>query len=236
MKMPPVKLFVDCADLGSIQEASARPEISGTTTNPTLARKAGVSDYLAFCKAAAAGGHGKPVSVEVIADDFQGMVREARLLAALGDNVYVKIPVTDTKGVSTANIVQELSHAGVKLNVTAVFTADQVWTMAQALKGGAPSIVSVFAGRIADAGQDPVPHVLAAVGMCAAVEPKIELLWASSREAFNIYDAAQAGCHIITLTPDLLKKAAGFGRSLVDVSLDTVKMFRNDAVSSGFKL
>ena len=164
------------------------------------------------------------------------MLREGKLLASLAPNVYVKIPITDTRGASTVSVYQELSHSGVRVNVTAVFTAAQVWTAAQALKGGAPSIISVFAGRIADAGQDPVPHMTAAVGMCHEIDRSIEVLWASSREVFNVIQADQAGVHIITLTPDILKKTSGFGRALNEVSLDTVKMFHTDATSSGFKL
>lgn len=236
MTTNPVKFFVDCADLQAIKEAAARKDISGVTTNPTLARKAGIGDYLSFCRAAAEASNQKPVSCEVIADAFDAMAREARILAALGPNVYVKIPTSDTEGRSTAGVVRELSHDGVKINVTAVFTFEQVWAAAEALKGGAPSIVSVFAGRIADAGVDPVAHVKAAVAICQLHEPRIEVLWASSREAYNVIQAEQAGCAIITLTPDLLKKTAGFGRDLRACSLDTVRMFRTDALASGFKL
>lgn len=231
-----VKLYLDSADLSVIREFAPRPDITGATTNPTLARKAGVTDYLAFCREAAAVMGTKPISFEVFADDEAGMVRQARALAALAPNVYVKIPVTNTEGRPTTPVVRELSQSGVKVNVTAVFTHGQAWDISAALKGGAPSILSMFAGRIADAGVDPVPHVAACVSMAKEVDPSIEVLWASPREILNVVHASQAGCAIITLTPDLLKKLGNFGKSLKAYSLETVRMLTGDAVASGFKL
>lgn len=231
-----VKLYLDSADLAVIRELGPRPDIGGATTNPTLARKAGVSDYLGFCREAAAVMGAKPISFEVFADDPAGMVRQAKTLAGLAPNVYVKIPVTNTEGRLTTDVVHELSHAGVKVNVTAVFTHTQAWTLMEALKGGAPSVLSMFAGRIADAGVDPVPHVAACVTMAKELDPGIEVLWASPREILNVVHASQAGCAIITLTPDLLKKTANFGKSLKTYSLETVRMLTGDAVASGFKL
>jgi transaldolase len=231
-----VKLYLDSADLSVMREYVKRPEILGVTTNPTLARKAGVTDYLPFCREAAVIAGGKPISFEVFADDFTEMKRQARVLAALSNNVYVKIPVTDTEGRPTTEVVRELSHSGVKVNVTAVFTLGQAWGMVSALAGGAPSILSMFAGRIADAGVDPIPHVAACVSMAREADRQIEVLWASPREILNVVHAGQAGCDIITVTPDLLKKLANFGKPLKQYSLETVRMLTGDAVASGFTL
>ena len=231
-----VKLFLDSADLAVIREYAPRPDIAGATTNPTLARKAGVTDYLRFCREAAGAMGKKPISFEVFADDPAGMLQQARTLAGLGPNVYVKIPVTNTEGLGTTEVVRELSHSGVNVNVTAVFTHAQAWDLIGALKGGAPSILSMFAGRIADAGVDPVPHVSACVSMAKEVDRSIEVLWASPREILNVKHASQAGCAIITLTPDLLKKMTNFGKDLRVYSLETVRMLTGDAVASGFKL
>ncbi len=233
---PTIKRYLDSADLSVIREYAPKPDITGATTNPTLARKAGVTDYLAFCREAAALMGPKPVSFEVFADDTAGMLRQARVLAALSPNVYVKIPVMNTEGRATTEVVHELSHDGVKLNVTAVFTHVQAWATVNALKGGAPSILSLFAGRIADAGVDPVPHVAGCVAMAKSVDPRIEVLWASPREILNVVHAAQAGCSIITLTPDLLAKLKNFGKDLHTYSLETVRMLTGDALASGFTL
>lgn len=231
-----VKLFLDSADLAIIREFAPRPDIAGATTNPSLARKAGVTDYLAFCKDAAHAMGAKPISFEVFADDAAGMLRQAKTLAAVGPNVYVKIPITNTEGQPTTDVIRELAHEGVKVNVTAVFTHAQAWAAMGALKGGAPSILSMFAGRIADAGVDPVPHVAACVSMAKEFGPSIEVLWASPREILNVVHAGQAGCAIITMTPDLLKKLSNFGKDLRLYSLETVRMLTGDAVASGFRL
>ena len=231
-----VKLYLDSADLAVIREYAPKAEILGVTTNPTLARKAGVTDYLGFCREAAKVAGQKPISFEVFADDFTEMKRQARVLAAISPNVYVKIPVTDTEGRLTTEVVRELAHSGVKLNVTAVFTLAQAWAISGALAGGAPSILSLFAGRIADAGVDPIPHVAACVAMARELDPHIEVLWASPREILNVVHAGQAGCAIITVTPDLLKKLSNFGKSLKQYSLETVRMLTGDAVASGFTL
>lgn len=230
-----VKIFADGADLPGMQELYANPLIKGFTTNPTLMRKAGVSDYEAFAKKVLQAIPDKPISFEVFSDDFPEMNRQARKIAAWGDNVYVKIPVTNTRGQASTPLIRELAQAGLKLNVTAVFTLKQVWDVTTALAGGPPAVVSVFAGRIADAGVDPVPHMAAAVEMVRAA-PGVELLWASPREILNIIQADQVGCDIITCTPDILKKAKTVGLGLDAFSLDTVKMFYDDGKAAGFQL
>jgi transaldolase len=199
-------------------------------------RKAGVKDYRAFAREVLTHIKQKPISFEVFADDFAEMNRQAREIAGWGDNVYVKIPITNTKRQSAAPLVRELTAAGVKLNVTALCTLGQVQETAQALAGGAASVISVFAGRIADTGRDPVPLMRAALEICAAADGKIELLWASPRELLNLVQAAEVGCHIITVTPDLLKKVDLIGKDLGDFSLDTVKMFHRDAADAGYVL
>ncbi len=231
-----IKIFADGASLPSMLEAARDPKIAGLTTNPTLMRKAGISDYRAFAKEVLAVIKDKPISFEVFADEFPEMQRQAREIATWGDNVYVKIPITNTKRASAAPLVKELAGAGVKLNVTAICTLDQVRETAAALKGGAPSVVSVFAGRIADTGRDPVPLMKEALGICRAAGAGIELLWASPRELLNIIQAAEVGCDIITVTPDLLKKLELVGKDLAEFSLDTVQMFYRDAQAAGFKL
>ena len=231
-----LKLYLDSAELPVMREWLERPEIQGVTTNPTLARKAGVTDYLGFCTEAARLAGARPISFEVFADDFDEMKRQARLLAALAPNVYVKVPVTDTEGRPTTEVVSALSHSGVKVNVTAVFTMTQASELVRALAGGAPSIVSMFAGRIADAGVDPVPLVSGVVHLARETSPTIEVLWASPREILNVRHAEQANCHIITVTPELLKKLATFGKSLEQYSLETVRMLTGDAIASGFTL
>ena len=233
-----IKIFADGAALPPMLEAAKDPRIAGFTTNPTLMRKAGVSDYRAFAKEVLAAIKDKPISFEVFADDWPEMRRQAREIATWGDNVYVKIPITNTRREPAAPLVRELSAAGVKLNVTAICTLDQVRETAQALKGGAPSVVSVFAGRIADTGRDPVPLMKEALGICRAADPsaRMELLWASPRELLNIVQAAEVGCDIITVTPDLLKKLELVGKDLAEFSLDTVQMFFRDAQAAGFKL
>jgi transaldolase len=231
-----IKIFADGASLPSMLESARDPRISGFTTNPTLMRKAGISDYRAFAKEVLASIKDRPISFEVFADEFADMRRQAQDIATWGDNVYVKIPITNTRRESATPLIRELASSGVKLNVTAICTLDQVRDTAQALKGGAPSVVSVFAGRIADTGRDPIPLMKEALGMCRAADKRIELLWASPRELLNIVQAAEVGCDIITVTPDLLKKLELVGKDLADFSLDTVQMFYRDAQAAGFKL
>ncbi len=231
-----IKIFADGASLPALLELAQNPAIAGFTTNPTLMRKAGVKDYRAFAREALAHIVKKPISFEVFADDFAEMNRQARAIAAWGDNVYVKIPITNTKGESAVPLVRELTTAGVKLNVTALCTLRQVHETAQALAGGAPSVISVFAGRVADTGRDPVPLMRAALEICGAADRSIELLWASPRELLNLIQAAEVGCHIITVTHDLLKKIELIGKDLGEFSLDTVKMFHRDAAYAGYEL
>jgi len=231
-----IKIFADGASLPSMLEAARDPRIAGFTTNPTLMRKAGISDYRGFAKEVLAAIRDKPISFEVFADDIPEMRRQARDIASWGNNVYVKIPVTNTKRESTESLVRELAAGGVKLNVTAICTLDQVRDVARALAGGAPSVVSVFAGRIADTGRDPIPLMKEALQICRASAPSAELLWASPRELLNIVQAAEIGCDIITVTPDLLKKLELVGKDLGEFSLETVKMFHSDAQAAGFKL
>ena len=230
-----VKIFGDGADKAAMLELYSKPWISGFTTNPTLMRKAGISDYTAFARDILAAIPDRPISLEVFADEFREMERQARLIASWADNVYVKIPVTNTRREPALDLICRLSHSGVKVNVTALLTLEQVRDVTQALSGGAPSCVSVFAGRIADAGVDPVPVMSAAVEILRP-HPQMELIWASPREILNVIQADRIGCHIITLTSDLLKKLEILGRNLDDYSLETVKMFHDDARKSGFAL
>ena len=230
-----VKIFADCADKASIQELACNPLIRGFTTNPTLMRKVGVLDYEDFCRDLIATIPDRPFSFEVFSDDFEEMERQALRIASWGSNVYVKIPITDTRGNTAAPLLARLAGRGVKLNVTALMTVRQVRTVLPHLKDGPPSCVSIFAGRVADAGWDPVPIMRAAMDSLRPY-PQIELIWASSRELFNLVQADSIGCHIITVTHDLLKKLPLLGRDLDDFSLDTVKMFRDDAVAAGYTL
>jgi transaldolase len=231
-----IKIFADGASLPSMLESARDPRIRGFTTNPTLMRKAGVTDYRAFAKEALSAITDKPISFEVFADDFREMRRQALDIATWGPNVYVKIPVTTTKREPSVELVRELSHSGVKVNVTAICTLEQVREIAAALRGGAASVVSVFAGRIADTGRDPIPLMREALELCRAAGKGIELLWASPREVLNIVQAADIGCDIITVTPDLLKKLDLFGKDLGDFSLETVEMFYRDATSARYTL
>lgn len=231
-----IKIFSDGADRASMLEMAANPMIQGLTTNPTLMKKAGISDYRTFCKDILKEIKNKPISFEVFADDFAEMERQAMEIASWANNLYVKIPVTNSEGVSAAPLIQKLAKNGVQLNVTALLTLSQVHEVASSLRNGPPSIVSVFAGRIADTGRDPVPLMSAAVEICRANGKQIELLWASSREVLNIVQAEQSGCDIITCTADLIKKLQMFNKDLSLLSLDTVRMFKNDAESAGFEL
>ena len=230
-----VKIFADGADLAGMLALYRQPYIKGFTTNPTLMRKAGITDYRGFAKDVLAAIPDRPISFEVFSDEFSEMERQAREIASWGDNVYVKVPVTNTRGESAGDLVKRLSHAGVKLNVTALLSLAQVRDVVAAVAGGAPSCISVFAGRVADTGYDPVPLMTAAVEMLKTA-PGAELIWASPRELLNIFQADAIGCHIITVTHDILKKLSNVGRDLEDYSLDTVKMFHDDASHAGFIL
>jgi transaldolase len=230
-----VKIFADGADKAAMLDLYAKPWIRGFTTNPTLMRKAGIRDYEAFARDILAAIPDRPISLEVFADEFAEMERQARIIASWADNVYVKIPVTNTRREPSLDLICRLSHSGVKVNVTALLTLSQVRDVVEALGGGAPACVSVFAGRIADTGRDPIPIMSAAVQMVGTF-PDIELIWASPRELLNVIHADQMGCHIITVTSDVLKKLELLGRDLSEYSLDTVKMFYQDARHSGFSL
>jgi transaldolase len=229
------KIFADGAELDGMLSLYRLPFIKGFTTNPTLMRKAGITDYRAFAQRVVAAIPDRPISFEVFSDAFDEMERQAREIAAWGDNVYVKIPVTNTARTPAYDLIHRLSHAGVKVNVTAIMTLEQVREVVGAVTGGAPSNVSVFAGRIADTGRDPVPLMRDAVTMLEA-EPGAELIWASPRELLNIVQADAIGCHIITVTHDILKKLSLLGKSLEDFSLETVKMFHDDARAAGYSL
>ncbi len=230
-----VKIFADGADRSGMLEMAARPWIAGFTTNPTLMRKAGVTDYRAFAREIVAAIPDRPISFEVVADDPCGMDRQAREIASWGRNVYVKIPATNTRGDSMAPLVRTLTTDGISVNVTAVMTLDQVQEMSSALAGGAPSCVSVFGGRIADTGRDPLPFMQMAAEILAPHRQQ-QLVWASPREVMNIFHADLAGCHIITVTDDLLRKLPLVGKSLSEYSLETVRMFYDDAAKAGLTL
>ncbi len=231
-----VKIFADGANLESMIEVyKTQRVVKGFTTNPTLMRKAGVTDYEAFARQVVAAIPDRSISFEVFSDDFDEMERQANRIASWGDNVYVKIPVSNTAGESAAPLVRRLAKAGVKQNVTALMTLEQVDAITNALAGGPSAYISVFAGRIADSGMDPMPIMRSALAIMAC-EPQLELIWASPLEALNIVQAHEIGCHIITVTNDLIAKTSLFGKGLREFSLDTVKMFRNDALAAGFTL
>ena len=230
-----VKIFADGADLEGMLELYRNPWIKGFTTNPTLMRQSGVLDYRAFAREVLAAIPDRPISFEVFSDDLVGMERQAVEIAGWGDNVYVKIPVTNTRGESTAALAGRLSRQGIKVNVTAVLPLAQVREVSAAIAGGAPACVSVFAGRIADTGVDPVPFMTRALQELQGA-PNAELIWASPRELLNVFQADAIGCHIITVTHDLLRKLPLVGRDLHEYSLDTVKMFHSDAERAGFSL
>jgi transaldolase len=230
-----VKIYADGADLAAIERLAADPAIQGFTTNPTLMRQAGIVDYERFAKEALNIVGERPISFEVLADEFAEMERQARIIATWGPNVYVKIPVTNGAGAPATELVHRLAHDGVHVNVTAIFTMPQVAEITAALADGAASNVSVFAGRIADAGVDPIPVVEEALTVIRPHE-QIEMIWASPREVLNIVQADVVGCHIITVTPDLLKKLPSLGKDLGQFSLETVRMFLDDAVAAGFTL
>jgi len=230
-----VKIFADGADRAGVLDLYKNPMIKGFTTNPTLMRNAGITDYEAFARDILKAIPDRPISLEVFSDDFAEMEKQARRIASWGENVYVKIPVTNTQGESAIPLVRSLAKAGVKQNVTALMTLTQVRDVSAALGSGPAACVSVFAGRVADTGRDPVPMMAAAVQLLA-MYPQIELIWASPRELLNIFHADEVGCQIITVSHDLLKKLSLVGKDLDEYSLDTVKMFRNDAVKAGFRL
>jgi transaldolase len=230
-----VKIFADGADKAGMLEMARKSWISGLTTNPTLMRKAGIADYRAFAKDILQAIPDKPISFEVFSDDFAEMERQANEIASWGDNVYVKIPVTNTKSESCCPLVERLAKAGVKQNVTALMTLRQVHEVSEALGDGPNSYVSVFAGRIADTGRDPIPLMTESVRILKDF-PRQELIWASPRELLNVFQADAIGCQIITVTNDVLKKLSLVGKDLNDYSLETVKMFRDDAVAAGFSL
>ncbi|MHB2025435.1 MAG: transaldolase [Elusimicrobiota bacterium] len=232
---PHIKLFADGAEKNGMEEMYKNPMIKGFTTNPTLMRKAGVSDYRAFARDILKSIPDRPISFEVFSDEFPEMERQAHEIASWGHHVYVKIPITNTRGESAVPLIGRLSKARIKLNVTAMMTLDQVEAVRPALAEGAASIVSIFAGRIADTGRDPVPLMKKAAQTLKAY-PTIELLWASPREILNVFHAEEAGCHIITATNDILKKLELLGKDLAEYSLDTVKMFHADASHAGYML
>lgn len=230
-----VKIFADGADLGSILELAKNPLIAGFTTNPTLMRKAGVKDYESFGRQLTAAIPDRPFSFEVLSDEFDEMEQQALRIASWGENVYVKIPITNTRRHSSAPLIDRLSRQGVKVNVTALMTLDQVDAVIPSLRHGAPACISIFAGRVADTGCDPLPILCGAL-VRMRNHPQIELIWASPRELFNIVQADHIGCHIITVTHDLLKKLPMLGRDLDEFSLDTVRMFYQDARAAEFSL
>lgn len=235
-----IKIFADGADKMGMVELAKNPLIKGFTTNPTLMRKAGVSDYVAFAKEVLAEIKTKPVSFEVFSDDFPEMERQARVIASWAPNVYVKIPVMNTKGQSAAPLIKKLAADGIKLNVTAILTLEQVKEVMRVLSPKVPAIISVFAGRVADTGIDPIPLMMdskAAIAEAAtAGSERWELLWASPRELFNIYQAEFAGADIITVAHDILKKAVNIGMDHHELSLQTVKMFYDDGQKVGYTL
>ena len=230
-----VKVFADGAEKAGMLEMYKSPLISGFTTNPTLMKKAGITDYESFAKDILSVIKDRPISFEVFSDDFIEMEKQAMKIASWGSNVYVKIPITNTKSESCISLVKILSDKGVKVNVTAIFTIQQVTELLPALKNSPASNVSVFAGRIADAGVDPLPIMKKVVEMLKPY-PQLELIWASPRELFNVVQADEIGCHIITATNDIIKKIPSLGKDLTEFSLDTVKMFYNDASSAGYNI
>ncbi len=231
-----IQIYADGADKAGILNLYAKPYIKGLTTNPTLMKKAGIKDYEAFAKDILQSVTAKPISLEVFTDDLAEMRRQALKIKSWADNVYVKIPITNSRAESCVPLIEELGREGVKVNVTAILTLKQVAGVAEALNPAVPSVVSVFAGRIADTGVDPQPLMRASLALLTE-QPKAELLWASTREVLNIIEAEECGCHIITVTHDILSKAAKlFGMDLTELSLDTVKMFAKDAADAGYRL
>ena len=232
----PIKIFADGADRDGIAELYKKPFIRGLTTNPTLMRKVGISDYESFAKSVLEIVRDKPISFEVFSDEFPEIRRQARKISSWQSNVYVKIPITNTRGDSAIPVIHELASDGVRLNITAILTRDQVRSVAEVLRPNAPAVVSVFAGRIADTGVDPMPLMKESLRILSGL-PATELLWASVREVLNIFQAAECGCHVVTVPHDILAKVIKLGgMDLADLSLDTVQMFHRDAVAAGFYL
>jgi len=232
----PIKIFADGADRDGIAALYAKPYIKGLTTNPTLMRKVGIGDYEKFAREVLEIVKEKPISFEVFSDEFPEMRRQALTIGKWQENVYVKIPITNTRGDSALPLISELSAEGVKLNLTAILTGEQVEGVAQAVKREVACVVSVFAGRIADTGVDPMPLMKGSLQILRDLQ-NAELLWASVREVLNIFQAAQCGCHIVTVPHDILEKVAKLGgMDLAELSLDTVRMFHRDAVAAGFNL
>lgn len=230
-----VKLFADGADLDVIRTMAANPLITGFTTNPTLMRKAGIVDYVAFARQMLTIVPDRPISFEVFSDDFAEMEQQAREIASWRSNVFVKIPITNTRGESAAPLVARLSRAGVQVNVTAILTERQVAEIAAALSPATASFVSIFAGRIADTGVDPVPLIARSLDLLRGL-PLAQVIWASPRELLNVFQADAVGCHVITATPDVLNKLSLVGKDLTTFSLETVEMFRRDALAAGFSI
>jgi transaldolase len=230
-----VKIFADGADYDGMVKLARNPVVKGFTTNPSLMRKAGVSDYEAFARKVLGTITDRPVSFEVFADDFASMAEQARTIPAWGPNVNVKIPVTNTKGLPSSELIRSLSSEGIVLNVTAIFTLDQVRAVADALDPATPAIVSVFAGRIADTGMDPIPHMLACKQILGS-RPKAELLWASTRELLNIFHAEESGCDIVTVPNEFLAKLDLVGKDLVEYSRETVQTFYKDATAAAYQI
>ena len=230
-----IKLFADGADKQGILDMYKNPRIDGFTTNPTLMRKAGITDYVTFAKEILDEITDKPVSFEVFADEYEEMEQQALKISKWGENVYVKIPVMNTKKIPSYELIRHLSLKGVKINITAIMTLEQVRLVSESVIGGPSCFVSVFAGRIADTGVDPVPLMRQALKILK-IAPNAELLWASPREVFNVYQAESIGCHIITATNDILKKLNMKAKDLTEFSQETVQMFHQDAQASGFKL
>jgi transaldolase len=230
-----VKIFADGADLPTMIDMSRKPFIKGLTTNPTLMRKAGIKDYRKFAKEVLVEIQDKPISFEVFSDDLKEMIEQATEIASWGRNVNVKIPITNSKGVETTQVVRELSSQGVALNITAILTVKQVRNVVESLDDNSAAFISVFAGRIADTGRDPIPLMQNAIQIMKE-KPKSELIWASPRELLNVIQADAIGCHVITATSDILKKLDIIGKDLSQYSLETVKMFRDDAVASGYSI
>jgi transaldolase len=232
----PIKIFADGADRDGIASLNAKPYIHGMTTNPTLMRKVGIADYEKFARGVLEIVKEKPISFEVFSDEFPEMRRQALMIGKWQENVYVKVPITNTRGDSALPLISELSAEGVKLNLTAILTRQQVQGVVNAVKREVPCVVSVFAGRVADTGVDPMPLMRESLQMLRDL-PKAELLWASVREVLNIFQAAQSGCHVVTVPHDILDKVVKLGgMDLAELSLDTVRMFHKDAVAAGFKL
>jgi transaldolase len=232
----PIKIFMDGASIEDIRKVlAANPMVKGFTTNPTLMYKAGVIDYTDFAKKALAVAEGLPISFEVLSDNFADMEREARVIAGWGKGANVKVPITNSKGESSCPLICKLNHDGIFVNITAVMTVQQVYDVASVLDVSVPAIISVFAGRIADTGQDPIPIMQECLSILKPLN-KVELLWASPREVFNIFQASAIGCHITTATPEIIAKLSLQNKNLSEYSLETVKMFYKDAVAAGYTI